>query len=92
MENVMKKSPLSKEETNRNLMQKYYKEHILILTSKDLLNEGEKIHEKKGFEASFISQLNNLTLMIENMKKGIEGMKYQMKNMNDKMKNMNERI
>lgn len=41
-------------------MQQYCKEHIIILSLKDLLNKGEKIYEKKGFEISVLTQIKGV--------------------------------
>jgi len=74
-----KSSALSKEETNRGNMQKYYKGHILIISSNDLLKKGEKLYKKKENEMSILLQL------IKNMNKNIESM-------NEKIDNIDKRL
>jgi len=81
-----KSSALSKEETNRGNMQKYYKGHILIISSNDLLKKGEKLYKKKENEMSILLQL------IKNMNKNIESMNEKIESMNKKIGNIDKRL
>ena len=71
-------------------MKNFYEEHVLILSSKELINEKEKLYEKqKGNEISNLELFKNLSNQIEKVKNEI---KYEMDKIKDDIKEIKDRM